>query len=254
MTATIGDRPAKCPHGTCLTHIGYLSTYRDGCRATPSGSPVRYWCGAGEMEKPNGVSVTKGEYLAAWDEALILNAGDDLYDVAARMNALDPRLRAWLKGRKAAEDARNLERDHAEALAEDERLTAETHPDTPEAREYLQSLYAPCSFRGLISKRPCTLADGHTEPHDVRGADAPKRQCCRKCLNTCIPAVTLTFDGGTRRLHWCEAHREDARGYVLSADDGPAVMALMDELDAAQNSAEHAEYLGEVPWTDRVDD
>lgn len=40
-----------------------------------------------------------------------------------------------------------------------------------------------------------------------------KRQTCRKCLRSCIPAVTLTFDGGARRLHWCEAHRADADRY-----------------------------------------
>jgi hypothetical protein len=28
---------------------------------------------------------------------------------------------------------------------------------------------APCSFRGLISKRPCLLPAGHDEPHDVWG-------------------------------------------------------------------------------------
>jgi hypothetical protein len=50
-----------------------------------------------------------------------------------------------------------------------------------------------------------------------RRAEA-KRQCCRKCLNTCTPAVTLTFDGGTRRLHWCETHRDDSLSYVSQAD------------------------------------
>jgi len=47
---------------------------------------------------------------------------------------------------------------------------------------------------------------------------APKRQCCRKCLRSVVPAVTLTFRGGAGRLHWCAEHADDAERYRGSAD------------------------------------
>jgi hypothetical protein len=40
-----------------------------------------------------------------------------------------------------------------------------------------------------------------------------KRQFCRKGFHSCVPAVTLTFDGGARRLHWCAEHAADAEQY-----------------------------------------
>lgn len=48
---------------------------------------------------------------------------------------------------------------------------------------------------------------------------APKRQCCRKCLHSVIPEVTLTFDGGARRLHWCFECADDADRYYPQSDD-----------------------------------
>ena len=45
-----------------------------------------------------------------------------------------------------------------------------------------------------------------------------KRQFCRKTIHTCIPAVTLTFGGGTRRLHWCAEHANDAERYRCWSD------------------------------------
>jgi len=45
------------------------------------------------------------------------------------------------------------------------------------------------------------------------------RQFCRKCLTSCTPAVTLTFDNPTRRLHWCAEHTADADRYRDSADN-----------------------------------
>lgn len=45
-----------------------------------------------------------------------------------------------------------------------------------------------------------------------------KRQFCRKGAHGCIPAVTLTFDGGKRQLHWCAEHAADADAYRASAD------------------------------------
>jgi hypothetical protein len=45
-----------------------------------------------------------------------------------------------------------------------------------------------------------------------------KRQFCRKCQHTCSPAVTLTFDGGARRLHWCADHARDAERYRPDSD------------------------------------
>jgi len=45
-----------------------------------------------------------------------------------------------------------------------------------------------------------------------------KRQCCRKCLRSAVPAVTLTFRGGAGRLHWCADHADDADAYRAAAD------------------------------------
>lgn len=45
-----------------------------------------------------------------------------------------------------------------------------------------------------------------------------QRQFCRKSLHSCVPAVTLTFDDGTRRLHWCADHAEDAENYRADSD------------------------------------
>ena len=44
-------------------------------------------------------------------------------------------------------------------------------------------------------------------------ATKAQRQVCRKCLKSCTPVVTLTFDGGTRRLHWCSDCASDAEKY-----------------------------------------
>lgn len=44
------------------------------------------------------------------------------------------------------------------------------------------------------------------------------RQFCRKGIHTCIPAVTLTFGDGARRLHWCAEHADDAEAYRPSSD------------------------------------
>ncbi len=47
---------------------------------------------------------------------------------------------------------------------------------------------------------------------------AAGRQFCRKGVHVCTPAVTLTFDSGTRRLHWCTEHSADADQYRADAD------------------------------------
>jgi hypothetical protein len=163
MTATI--RPIRCPHGSDTVRLGYaFTTYEDGCRAT-SGAPVRFWCGPDEMSKPNGVSITEGEYLTAWADALILNDGDELYDEAENTD--------YFRTVEAA--------DHAEY----QRFMDENPPK--------------CAFRGLISKRPCALPLDHDGVHSVWG------------------------------------------------DTDPWTVQAM-------NGQEHADFLGEVPWSDRVDD
>lgn len=47
------------------------------------------------------------------------------------------------------------------------------------------------------------------------------REFCRKGQHSCTPAVTLTFDNGARRLHWCSDHAADANRYRDQADDAP---------------------------------
>ncbi len=51
--------------------------------------------------------------------------------------------------------------------------------------------------------------------------ETTQRQFCRRCLRSCVPAVTLTFDGGTRRLHWCADHAADAAKYHAISDQAP---------------------------------
>lgn len=110
MTATIAP-PFTCPHGAhqARSEAAVLTIYSDGCRTlSGSGLPRMFWCGAGEMSKPNGVVIYEGEYLRDWDEALVLNAGDELYDEAESEN--------WWRDRFAESAA--LAEEHAAFLAD----------------------------------------------------------------------------------------------------------------------------------------
>ena len=51
-----------------------------------------------------------------------------------------------------------------------------------------------------------------------------KRQFCRTCLRSCVPAATLTFDDGARRLHWCADHASDADPYRESSDQAAPII------------------------------
>jgi hypothetical protein len=71
----------------------------------------------------------------------------------------------------------------------------------------------------------CATADPH-DPHlttfapemGIENGWCSGVQFCRKCVQKCIPAVTLTFGGGARRLHWCAEHAADADQYRAAAD------------------------------------
>lgn len=39
-------------------------------------------------------------------------------------------------------------------------------------------------------------------------------QFCRKGVHTCIPSVTLAYNGGKAHLHWCAEHVSDAERYA----------------------------------------
>lgn len=52
-----------------------------------------------------------------------------------------------------------------------------------------------------------------------------QRQFCRKCVQSTVPAVTLTFDNGARRLHWCAKDVDDAMAYRPTADRSPLSVA-----------------------------
>lgn len=63
-----------------------------------------------------------------------------------------------------------------------------------------------------------------------------KRQFCRTGIHTCIPAVTLTWDGGARRLHWCAKHAADAEAYRPSSEQASArSIATGDRIYATEN-------------------
>lgn len=190
MTATI--RPIKCPHGGGLLGEGAtVAIYTDGCRAT-SGIPVRFWCGRDEMSKPNGVSITAGEYLRDWAEAEGIN--------------LDAVYRRWLKESKAREDAANLEAAHAEAL---------------EMNAYSEVVKAG-AYRHWVIER------AHAEALILNAGDE-------------------LYDGAE--------HIDYFR--TVEANDHAEYQRFMGayESSAVQNAIkEHSDYLGEAPWTDRVDD
>lgn len=138
MTATY--RPIRCPHGTDMEPARgrheVVTVYTDGCRAS-GGIPARFWCGSGEMSKPNGVSITEGEYLRDWDLAIEVNE--------------DERRRQWYIQRGETNAA------HAEALI------------LNEGDELYDTAVLMCTFQGLISKRPCTLPLDHDGVHSVWG-------------------------------------------------------------------------------------
>lgn len=77
-----------------------------------------------------------------------------------------------------------------------------------------------------VTCKPCLKAIHALKMH-VTGSEChelcevhpkPERQFCRKAIHACTPAVTLTFDGGARRLHWCTEHADDAEGYRDQSD------------------------------------
>lgn len=76
-----------------------------------------------------------------------------------------------------------------------------------------------------------------------------KRQFCRKCLDSRVPAVTLTFDRGDRigRLHWCADCADDAEQYRPQSReaDGAAFIYAADK---------PAEDTSQVMWRDGADD
>jgi|SRR4051812_33268592 hypothetical protein len=44
------------------------------------------------------------------------------------------------------------------------------------------------------------------------------RQFCRKGIHPCTPVVTLTYNGGKGRLHWCADHIAAAERYAHEHD------------------------------------
>jgi hypothetical protein len=116
-----------------------------------------------------------------------------------------------------------------------------------------------CSFRGLISKRPCALPSGHDEPHDMW------RQTRRETMDRLhTEALILNagddlYDAAERlnRIHDGLGRLAEKYGQTLDICNWCGGLALLESgacSACASDAAEHAEYLGEVPWTDRVDD
>lgn len=56
-----------------------------------------------------------------------------------------------------------------------------------------------------------------------------QRQVCRKCLGSCEPSVTLTFDSGTRRLHWCAECTDGSSEYYDQSDQNIQPVRVTDE-------------------------
>jgi hypothetical protein len=184
MTATI---PTHCPHGAgydlCPFSVVGLR-FADGCWTTSAYfGEIRFWCGPGEASKPNGVSVTKREYLAAWDEAIKVDRNFDEHARTWSENECS-HWRHGFNGCPSMTDGEYLAAwDEAENI--DYHRTVEAN-DHAEYQRFMDENPAKCSHRGLIA----------------------------------------------------DETRWDLEGW-------PTV---------AEAAAEHAEYLGEVPWSDRVDD
>lgn len=61
-----------------------------------------------------------------------------------------------------------------------------------------------------INVTPAARLDAdHAEALKLNGT--PRRQFCRTCLTSKIPAFTLSF--GSSRLHWCAEHVSDGEQY-----------------------------------------
>jgi hypothetical protein len=69
--------------------------------------------------------------------------------------------------------------------------------------------------------------------------DLPPQQFCRAEVHSCIPAITLTFNNGASRLHWCADHAEDADRYWNHSDQAAA--DWQDELDRQEQEIADAE-------------
>lgn len=119
MNATLA--PFTCPHGAyqSRTELAVVTVYLDGCRTVGMNGPRRFWCGEGEMSKPDGVLVTAGEYLRDWSEALLMDF-DAVHGTGEYLTAWSEALREdnerWLVARKREEDNANYLRDWDEAL------------------------------------------------------------------------------------------------------------------------------------------
>ncbi len=78
------------------------------------------------------------------------------------------------------------------------------------------------STEGDVHDRSCGTAEARAQWTRV----APSgRQFCRKGPHSCTPAVSLSFEGGTRWLHWCAEHADDASRYQADADPAPGRVA-----------------------------
>ncbi len=76
------------------------------------------------------------------------------------------------------------------------------------------SRIAAAAFRRMCGNpTPLTVAAGYTDLANLAAVAPAGRQFCRTGQHTCVPAVTLTFDDGARRLHWCAKHAADADAY-----------------------------------------
>lgn len=69
-----------------------------------------------------------------------------------------------------------------------------------------------CEHGNRLDERLCTYCV-HEDPPPF----GLERQFCRKCLKSCIPAITKTWNNPTRRLHWCNNCAADSLNY-LSVD------------------------------------
>lgn len=198
--------PFTCPHSSyqAAAERSVITVYADGCRTTNGASgPRRFWCGEDEMGKPNGVSVTEGEYLAAWDEALATDVPGACKKCGSEV--------VWSTCGRADQWVHVVRRMPNGAIVGSK-------------------------FCGRPSCGIAEIEAAHAEALILNAGDDLYDSAAR---------LNRIHDGLGRLAENFEA--DHARALELNEffDMGRAMKA---------EAAEHAEYLGEVPWSDRVDD
>jgi hypothetical protein len=183
---------------------------------------VEFWHEDGRKLRPISIAAFLGLTRGIW-----LDAGADVCltsDAVAELQGWVRRVFEDTARDFAAERAEEVERDAEEALAmlngrDANRSYMRQTGEDQRYREFADAAMETRSYRGAID-----LA--HAEALEMDAAQDTGHQFCRTGAHSAVPAVTLTFDGGARRLHWCSEHASDADAYRASSDQADLIEAV----------------------------